>query len=110
VTARVANAALVALALLGLLWELWLAPLRPGGSWLALKVVPLALLLPGALSGRRRTLQQLALLLPFYLAEGIVRAISESGRHAVVAAFAAIVAAIALAAVLAWLRESRAPR
>jgi uncharacterized membrane protein len=107
VTARIANAALVALALLGLLWELWLAPLRPGGSWLVLKIVPLVLLLPGAFAGRRRTLQQLALVLPFYLAEGIVRAASETGRHALVAALAAIVAAIALAAVLAWARQSR---
>ena len=114
-TARVATAALVALALIGLLWELWLAPLRPGGSWLALKIVPLALLIPGAFAGRRRTLQQLTLLLPFHVAEGIVRGITEAGRHAVVAWFAAIVAAIALGAVLAWVRgsmtrASRTPR
>ena len=108
--ARVATAALVALALLGLLWELWLAPLRPGGSWLALKMVPLVLMLPGALAGRRRTLQGLTLLLPFYFAEGVVRGISETGRQAVVAWCAAIVAAIALAALLAWIRQARSPR
>jgi uncharacterized membrane protein len=34
---------LVALILLRLGWELWLAPLRPGGSLLALKALPLAL-------------------------------------------------------------------
>jgi hypothetical protein len=32
---------LVGLIVLGLAWELWLAPLRPGGSLLALKVLPL---------------------------------------------------------------------
>ena len=31
----------VALIVLGLAWELWLAPLRPGGSMLALNVLPL---------------------------------------------------------------------
>ena len=39
-TARLANIAalsLVALIFLCLAWELWLAPLRPGGSWLLLK-------------------------------------------------------------------------
>ena len=34
-------ASLVALILLTLAWELWLAPLRPGGSLLALKAVVL---------------------------------------------------------------------
>ena len=46
-TARVAwNAAiasLVALIFLSLAWELWLAPIRPGGSFLALKTLPLLL-------------------------------------------------------------------
>ena len=49
--------ALLALMLLCLAWELWLAPLRPGGSWLALKALPLALPLAGVLSGKRYTYQ-----------------------------------------------------
>ena len=36
-----ACATLIALILLGLAWELILAPLKPGGSWLVLKVMPL---------------------------------------------------------------------
>ncbi len=32
---------LIALILLSLAWELWLAPLRPGGSWLVLKILRL---------------------------------------------------------------------
>ena len=36
-----ASASLAALILLCLAWELWLAPLRPGGSYLALKALPL---------------------------------------------------------------------
>ncbi len=46
---------LLALIALGLAWELWLAPLRPGGSWLALKVLPLTLALPGVLKLRMYT-------------------------------------------------------
>ena len=36
-----ASASLVALIVLCVAWEAWLAPLRPGGSWMILKVVPL---------------------------------------------------------------------
>ena len=52
---RAAAASLLALALLEMLWELWLAPLKPGGSWLVLKVLPLlakALLASAWSSGR----------------------------------------------------------
>jgi uncharacterized membrane protein len=97
----------VALALVCVLWETVLAPLRPGGSWLALKALPLALLLPAASRGNRKALQGLSLLLPFYFAEGMVRGFSESGRHAVVAWFAAAIAAATFVAVLAWIRIDR---
>jgi uncharacterized membrane protein len=93
--------------LLELLWELWLAPLRPGGSWLALKALPLALLWPGLARGTRRPGQWLTLLLPLYLAEAVVRAVSESGRHALVAWMAAALAAVAIAALLACFRAGR---
>jgi uncharacterized membrane protein len=99
----------MALLLLELLWELWLAPLRPGGSWLALKALPLMLLWPGLARGARRPRQWLALLLPLYLAEAIVRAVSESGRHALVAWTATVLAAIAFAALLASFRAARGP-
>ncbi|MGE5171102.1 MAG: DUF2069 domain-containing protein [Rudaea sp.] len=101
---RLAVAATLALALLELLWELALAPLRPHGSWLALKALPLALLLPGVAHGRRMPRQALALLLPFYVGEALARAIAESGRHALVAAVACATAAVAFVALLAWFR------
>lgn len=104
---RAAVAATLALALLAFLWEFALAPLRPGGSWLALKCLPLALLLPRVARGNRRERQWLALLLPFYLAEGLVRALTESGRHALVAAAAAALATLAFAALLGWFRAER---
>ena len=41
-TTRVlAVGSLLGLIILGLAWELVLAPLRPGGSWIALNVLPL---------------------------------------------------------------------
>jgi uncharacterized membrane protein len=70
---------LIALILLCLAWELWLAPVRPGGTWLALKALPLVFLCPGILRGRRYTYQVASLLaLPYFL-EGVLRALSDTG-------------------------------
>lgn len=100
-------AGVAALVLLIALWELVLAPLKPGGSWLVLKGVPLLLVLPGVARGGRRPRQWLALMLPWYCAEGIARALTEHGRHAVVAWLAAALAAVTFAALLAWFRAER---
>jgi uncharacterized membrane protein len=102
--ARLAVAGTLALLLLELLWELVLAPLGGRPSWLALKALPLAILLPGAAQGARRPRQWLALLLPFLAAEALARAIAEGGRHALVAAMASAVASVAFIALLAWFR------
>lgn len=106
---RAAAASLLALALLELLWELWLAPLKPGGSWLALKAVPLLALTPGVVRGRVRARQWTLLLLPWYGAEGVVRAFSENGRQALCAGAAAALALAALAAGLGWFRAQGRP-
>ena len=103
---RLAVAAVAALALLEVLWEAWLAPLKPGGSWLVLKALPLAALWIGLARGAPKARQWLALLLPFYAAEGLVRAISESGRHAMVALAAAALAGIAFVALLGTFRRA----
>lgn len=105
--ARLAVAGTLALILLELLWELVLAPLGGHASWLALKAVPLAVLLPGTSRGARKARQWLALLLPFYAAEGLVRAAAEPGRQAVVAGVACTVATITFVALLAWFRAER---
>jgi len=97
---RLAVALVAGLALLEGLWELSLAPLRPGGSWLALKAVPLALIWLPLAQGRRKARQVASLVLPLYAAEGIVRALTEPGRHAHVASVATALALAALAAVL----------
>lgn len=76
-TRTLAVASLLALIALSLAWELWLAPLRPGGSWLALKALPLCAPLVGLLKNRLYTYRWLSLMLWLYFAEGVVRATSE---------------------------------
>jgi uncharacterized membrane protein len=76
-TRAVAVPSLLALVALCLAWELWLAPLRPGGSWLALKALPLLLALPGLLRMRMYTYRALALFIWLYFVEGVVRATSD---------------------------------
>ena len=93
-------ALVAALALLEALWELKLAPLRSGGSWLALKALPLAIVWWPLAKGHRRARQVASLLLPLYFGEGIVRALSEHGRHAQLATMATALALAALVAVL----------
>lgn len=70
------------LILLGLAWELWLAPLRPGGSWLALKVLPLLLPLPGLARRRLYTYRWVSLVVWIYFTEAVVRAWSDRGLGA----------------------------
>ena len=67
----------IGLIILGLMWELFLAPLRPNGSWLVLKIIPLLFALPGILKGKRYTYQWASMLSMLYLSEGIVRAMTE---------------------------------
>jgi len=68
---------LIGLIGLGLAWELWLAPIRPGGSLLALKVLPLCIPLAGILKNRMYTYRWVSLLVWLYFTEGAVRAWSD---------------------------------
>lgn len=72
-----ASIALIALIALCLAWEIFLAPLRPGGSWLMLKVLPLLLPLFGVLRGTRYTFQWASMLILIYFTEGVVRSWSD---------------------------------
>jgi uncharacterized membrane protein len=69
---------LAALTLLCLAWEWRLAPLRPGGSALVLKALPLAIALPGVLRRQLYTLQWASMLVLVYFAEGIVRGMTDA--------------------------------
>jgi uncharacterized membrane protein len=72
-----AAASLLGLIVLGVLWEMVLAPIRPGGSLLALKVLPLILPLAGVMKNRMYTYRWLSLLVWLYFTEGVVRAWSD---------------------------------
>ena len=74
-----AGACLALLAVLCLAWELWLAPLRPGGSLMALKALPVLVPLRGVLEGRRYTFQWASMLILAYFAEAVMRLWSERG-------------------------------
>lgn len=70
---RLALASWIALILWCVMCEAWLAPLRPGGSWLVLKSLPLLLPLRGLLRENPDAMQWALLLVLAYLAEGLVR-------------------------------------
>jgi uncharacterized membrane protein len=95
---------LLALIVLGLAWELWLSPLRPGGSWLALKVLPLCLPLVGLLKHRMYTYRWLSLLLWLYFTEGVVRATTESGLGAWLAGLQVLLTLLLFAACVLHIR------
>jgi uncharacterized membrane protein len=68
---------LATLTALCLAWEWRIAPLRPGGSALVLKALPLAAALPGVFRRRLYTFQWASMLVLLYFAEGIVRGMTD---------------------------------
>ena len=98
---------LLTLIFLSLAWELWLAPLRPGGSWLALKALPLLLPLMGVLHGRRSTYQWASMLILAYFAEGTVRAFGETGASAALAWAEALLSLVFFVSAVLYARMTR---
>ncbi len=100
--------ALIALIALCLAWELWLAPLRPGGSYLALKAAPLAIPALGILLGWRYTYQWSSMFVLAYFTEGVVRAWSERGMSQLLAGAEIALSAVFFVAAVAYSRMTRA--
>lgn len=98
---------LVALILLCVAWELVLAPLRPGGSWLVLKVVPLLVPLFGVLHGKRYTFQWTTLMIWLYFAEGVVRAWSDPDPSARLGAAEIVLSLAYFVSAVAFVRLQR---
>ncbi|MEY3484831.1 MAG: hypothetical protein RLZZ586_554, partial [Pseudomonadota bacterium] len=73
----IASAATLDLILLCIVWEWFISPLRPGGSWLILKALPLIILLPGLWRAKVYTMQWGTMLILVYTTEALVR-LSES--------------------------------
>ena len=105
-----ATAALAALIVLCVAWELWLAPLRPGGSLMALKALPLALPLGGIWSGRRYTYQWSSMLVLAYFAEGVMRAWGDRGLSQALAGVEVLLSLMFFGAVVAYARLTRPSR
>ena len=76
----IATAAFVDLFILCVSWEWFISPLRPGGSWLILKGIPLLFAIPGLWKGKVYTMQWASMLILLYVTEGLVR-ILETGAN-----------------------------
>jgi uncharacterized membrane protein len=98
---------LALLVVLCLAWELWLAPLRPGGSLVALKALPLLIAFRGILEGRRYTYQWASLLILAYFAEGVTRAWSDQGRSQTLAVIEALLSLAFFVAAVGYARRTR---
>ena len=103
-----ASASLLALIVLCLAWELWLAPLRPGGSYLALKALPLTIPLMGIFSGKRKTYQWTSMFILAYFAEGVMRGWGDRGLSQTLALAEVALSAAFFGAVVAYARMTRA--
>lgn len=103
----VAVFSLTALIALCLAWELRLAPLRPGGSWMVLKTLPLLAPLFGVLKGRVHTYQWASMLMLIYFIEGVVRSYADSGTSAMLAHLEIALALSFIAAAVIFVRAAR---
>jgi uncharacterized membrane protein len=103
------SVALIALIFLCLAWEAWLAPLRPGGSWMILKAALLLAPLFGILRGKRYTYKWLSLFIQLYLLEGLTRATSEQGLSQSLAIGETVLALIVFIGAIMFIRSTRIP-
>lgn len=97
----------ICLILLTVAWEGYAAPLRPGGSWLVLKSLPLLIPLRGLLHGRLPSIQWASLLTLPYLTEGLTRAWADSPPAAGWALAEALLCAAFLVTAWFWLKRAR---
>jgi len=98
-----ATAAFIDLFILCVCWEWFISPLRPGGSWLILKGVPLLFAIPGICKGKVYTMQWASMLILLYITEGLVR-ILETGLNFWMALLEIILATTAFVCLLIYLK------
>ncbi len=103
-----ASASLLALILLAIVWEAVLAPLKPGGSLLILKAVPLLVPLFGILHGKRYTYKWSSMFILLYFTEGVVRAWSDGGTSAQLACIEIALTVIFFTCAVFYARLTRA--
>ncbi len=103
----IATAAFVDLFILCLSWEWFISPLRPGGSWLILKGIPLLFAIPGLWKGKVYTMQWASMLILLYITEGLVR-ILETGANFWLAALETALGTLAFVCLLIFLKPIKA--
>ena len=101
---RASTASLLLLILLCVLWELVLAPLRPGGSWMVIKALPLLAPLPGTLRRNIYTMQWASMMILLYFTEGVVRAWSERGMSQLLASLEILLSTVFFFCAIFFLR------
>lgn len=104
-----ASLSLIALIILSLAWEGVLAPIKPEGSKLILKAVPLLLPLFGILNGRRYTYQWASMFILIYFTEGAVRAWADQGLSAKLALIEVLLSVIFFACTIFYAKLTRVP-
>jgi uncharacterized membrane protein len=92
-----------ALIVLCILWEAVLAPIKPGGSWAVIKVMPLLFALKGIWQARNYTMQWSSMLIMLYFMEGVVR-LNDKGLSAYLAGLEIVLSLTAFFALLAYLK------
>jgi membrane protein len=102
-----ACASLLALIAVSLAWELWIAPLREGGSWLALKALPLCLPLSGILKGRVYTYQYSSMLVLIYFAEAVMRLFDAAPAGRLCAAAATVCCTVFFVSCMAFVKQKQ---
>ncbi|MBT8514368.1 DUF2069 domain-containing protein [Polynucleobacter paneuropaeus] len=102
-----ALAAFVDLFILCVCWEWFISPLRPEGSWLILKALPLLLPMRGIWKGNLYTMQWASMLILLYITEGLVR-ITESGWNFYLAILETVLATVAFVSLLMYLKPIKA--
>jgi uncharacterized membrane protein len=100
---RIAVGAWIALALLCVAWEAWIAPIRPGGSWLVLKALPLLLMMRGLWRGDVKSFQWALMLVLLYLLDGSVRAF-EPAPYGTLAWIELLLVAVFFAAAIVYVQ------
>lgn len=88
-------------------WEAWWAPLRPGGSLLVVKALPMLVLLPGLARERPRAYQWTTLVILLYVCESVVRMMSEASPVRDLAGLELILALVIYVGAIGWLRAAR---
>jgi uncharacterized membrane protein len=99
--------AVVAMVLLTTAWELWLAPINPGGSWVVLKAFVLLLPLRGLLHGRRYTFQWYTMFVLIFFMEGVMRAWSDKGLSQTLAMVQVVLTVISFISATLYSKYSR---